>query len=56
MELTIKQYAENLHLSYEACRASFKTHVEKKDLLEGVHYRKQGRAKILTEAGIEKMN
>ena len=55
MELSLKQYADSLGLSYEAARQSFKTH-EGKDLIEGEHFRKQGRTKILTEAGIALMN
>ena len=54
MELTLKEYATSAGLSYEAVRQSFKTHAG--ELLEGEHYRMQGRTKVLTDAGIEKMN
>lgn len=55
MELTLRQYADSLGLSYEAARASFKVH-EGKDLIEGEHFRRQGRTKVLTDAGIAAMN
>lgn len=55
MELTLKQYADSLGLSYEAVRSSFNLH-QGKDLIEGEHYRKNGRAKILTDSGISVMN
>ena len=55
MELTLRQYADSLGLSYEAARASFKVH-EGKDLKEGEHFRRQGRTKVLTDAGIAAMN
>lgn len=55
MELTLKQYADTLGISYEAVRGSFNTHKDK-DLLEGTHYRKTGRQRILTDAGITAMN
>ena len=55
MELSLKQYANSLNLSYEAVRQSFVAH-EGKDLREGEHFRKSGRTRILTEAGIAVMN
>lgn len=55
MELTLKEYAASLNLSYEAVRASFKRH-EGKDLVEGEHFTRSGRTTILTEAGITVMN
>lgn len=55
MELTLKQYADQLNISYEAVRASFKIH-EGKDLIPGTHYRKSGRTRILLQPGIDLMN
>lgn len=55
MELTLKQYADQLNISYEAARASFALH-EGKDLIPGTHYRKSGRTRILLQPGIDLMN
>ena len=55
MELTLKEYANSLNLSYEAVRSSFKVH-EGKELVEGIHFWKSGRSKILTDEGIAVMN
>lgn len=55
MELTLKQYADSLGISYEAVRGSFNTHKDR-ELLEGVHYRRAGRQRILTDEGIAAMN
>ena len=55
MELSLREYARQLNISYEAVRQSFKTH-EGTDLIEGIHFRKNGRARILTDAGISVMN
>ena len=56
MELTLKEYADSLNLSYESVRQSFKLHAAHGDLLEGDHFRKAGRSRILTDAGIAVMN
>ena len=55
MELTLKQYAATLGISYEAARGSFNLHKDK-DLIEGTHYRREGRQRILTAAGIAEMD
>lgn len=56
MELTLKQYADELKVSYEAVRSSFKLHEHDGDLIEGTHYRKSGRTRILLQPGIDLMN
>lgn len=53
--LTLKEYADTLGLSYEAVRSSFKRH-EGKELIEGIHFTREGRTTLLTESGISKMN
>ena len=55
MELTLKQYADSLSISYEAARSSFALHKDI-DLIEGTHYMKRGRQRILTAEGIALMN
>ena len=55
MELSLKEYANQLNISYEAVRQSFKLH-EGKELIRDVHFRQSGRTKILTDAGINIMN
>lgn len=55
MELTLKQYANQANITYEAARASFAVH-DGRELVEGVHYRKSGRTRILMQPGIDVMN
>ena len=55
MGQTLKEYADLMGLTYEAVRVSFKIH-EGKDLQEGTDYVIVKRSKVLTDAGVEKMN
>lgn len=54
MELTLSQYSQQVGISYEAVRSSFVAH--ESELIEGTHYRKVGRKRILLQPGIDFMN
>lgn len=54
MELTLRQYSEQVGVSYESVRQSFTVH--ESELIEGVHFRRVGRKRILLQDGIDFMN
>jgi len=56
MELTLKEYADTLGISYQAVRQSFTIHLKAGDLEEGRDFYIQGGTTRLTAAGIERMN